>query len=111
MPLVGSKMKMVLGYVYVLLQAQDPQQLLHITFRRERKIREKDGHTFALYFSSSETTTNKSSLPGLVTTYVTTCNIVEHEHEYFLVFLTKNCTNIYTRTAVSRSLSFRNLNQ
>ncbi|WVY90935.1 hypothetical protein V8G54_036449 [Vigna mungo] len=29
-------------------------------------------HTLALYFSSSETTVNKSSLPGLVTTYVTT---------------------------------------
>lgn len=45
----------------------------------------KDAHTLALYFSSSETTVNRSSLPGLVTTYVTTCNVKqehEHTHEY-----------------------------
>jgi hypothetical protein len=65
----------------MLLQSQELQPL-HLTFRAERKLKENDGHTLALYFSSSETTTNKSSLPGLVTTYVTTCNILEHEYEY-----------------------------
>lgn len=64
-----------------MLQAQKSHPkistLYHSWEGKKDGMSREEGYTLALYFSSCETTVNSSSLAGLVTTYVTTCKVIE----------------------------------